>query len=213
MRQMVNLSGMTDGWSILAADTVGKIELSHMVMVAMALLSVVLLLRSTRKRMQRSNIEPKARPQLRVAPEVIQARKVQRELEQTMLELDELSRQIHGRLDTKLARLELLLREADGRIDTLSRKASKPKVKSTFEVTLDQEVPYRLPSQALESEVEVKEEAEHEHAALYRYADQGMSVPEIAQRTGIPHGEVELILALCKTRDLGARASKRKTGS
>ena len=107
-----------------------------------------------------------------------------------MLELDELSRQIHGRLDLKLARLEALIRDADARIERLTTSNRTGEARSTFEVTVGAEV----------DQVPTPGDTER-HAEIHRLADRGLSAIEIAESVGKAPGVVELVLALRKTSD------------
>ncbi len=106
-----------------------------------------------------------------------------------MLELDQLSRQIHGRIDTKLARLEAVIRDADQRIDRLSRLIRTTQGESAQEFTLDREGPDEAHS--ARSDI-----VDDRHAPIYELADSGKSPVEIAREVGQTTGEVELILAL-----------------
>ncbi len=111
-----------------------------------------------------------------------------RDIDQVMLDLDRLSRDIQARFDTRLARLECLIRDADQRIAQLSRCAPETEGAASFDVTLDDEQPTAPEGAATTNAAG--------HHAVYRLADDGLSNIEIAERVGRPHGEVELILGL-----------------
>ena len=129
-----------------------------------------------------------------------------RELEQVMLELDQLARQVHGRLDTKLARLEIVIRDADARIERLSRLMRSAQGGDSVDATLESEAP-RAAS-------ETPAEPERTHGDVCRLADQGRSPSQIAREVGKPVGEVELILALRKTKAAAETvAAGRQPGS
>ena len=162
----------------------------QMVMLALAVVGLTLLLRSTRRRLVRSR-SPGG--ESRCAPTDLQGEyEATRDVEAVMAELDQLSRQIHGRLDTKLARLEAVVRDADERIDRLSRLLRESGGRETIDITLEREDPTDPPSLAGVDD--------SPHAAVYRLADAGRSPVEIAQEVDRTTGEVELILALRKTR-------------
>ena len=113
-------------------------------------------------------------------------------MQEVMLELEQLARQIHGQVDTRYAKLEAVIRDADKRIETLSRLART-----------DDDSP------ALDVTVGIEQKEEHDprsddtalpHSEVHRLADAGLGVVQIAKETDRNVGEVELILALRKTR-------------
>ncbi len=108
-----------------------------------------------------------------------------REIDQVMLDLDRLSRDIQARLDTRLARLECLIRDADQRIAQLSQGAPET---PSFDVTLGDEQPTAREGAATTNDAG--------HQTVYRLADDGLSNIEIAEQVGRPQGEIELILGL-----------------
>lgn len=106
-----------------------------------------------------------------------QQRSVERQMQNLLVELSEMSRQITSQLDTRAARLEALIEEADQKIAQLGRAASKPI-----------ETPAADPRPA--------DDEEHRYAEVYDLSDQGQSSTQIAAALGLNRGEVELILAL-----------------
>jgi hypothetical protein len=88
----------------------------------------------------------------------------------------EFGRDVEGRLDTKISALSTLIHDADERIKALQDLAKSPHARNSNGV---------LPL----------------HREVFRLADEGLDKLEIARRTQIAPGEVELILALRKNRD------------
>ncbi len=179
------------------------LDIPPVAILAVVVIAVMLLLRSTRQRLRRSQTStgPSLREQYQSLSE--QAN-VTRDIEAVMLELDQLSRQIHGRLDSKIGRLEALLREADERIDQLSRQRRAAAGHPTLDVTLDPQHPDGADETAPEGGgVELKRDE------VLRLADEGLSAVDIARRLGQNTGEVELILSLrqAKSRLAGQAAS------
>jgi hypothetical protein len=114
-----------------------------------------------------------------------QQRSVERQMQNVLVELSEMSRQISAQLDTRAAKLEVLIKEADQKLAALksaSNGAQSDPPPSRIEP--DRQEP-RDGGGALE-----------QHAEVYALADQGRSVHEIAERLNRPDGEIELILAL-----------------
>ncbi len=167
----------------------GGFPLSELLLLIIAVAVLTSLMLSTRRRIQRSK-SAKPAPARERWGKLSDRSRGTRGIDQAMLELDELSRQIHGRLDIKLARLEALIRDADARIERLATTSGRGEAKPTFEVTLGAEGgPVPPPGDA------------ERHAEIHRLADRGLSVIEIAESVGKAPGVVELVLALRKTSD------------
>ena len=176
----------------LAASVFEGMTASQMVMLAVGMVGLIVLLGSTRRRVRRSQQSSEVSVRERYA-ELQHEGSASRDVESVMRELDQLSRQIHGRLDTKLAKLEAVIRDADERIDRLSRLARAAKGAGTVDVTLDPEAP-------LVTNPRGSENATTPHADVYRLADGGCLPIEIAKTLGRTTGEVELILSLRKAK-------------
>lgn len=176
----------------LAASVFKGTTVSQMVMLAVGVVGLLVLLGSTRRRVRRSQQSSGVSVRERYADLQHEASS-SRDVETVMRELDQLSRQIHGRLDTKLAKLEAVIRDADERIDRLSRMARAGNGAGTVDVTLDPEDPLAATPRGSES-------ADSPHASVYQLADGGRSPIEIAEALGRATGEVELILSLRKTK-------------
>ena len=113
-----------------------------------------------------------------------------REVEAVMAQLDQLSRQIHGKIDLKLATLQKLIRDADQRIDQLSRMQRGAQGDSTFDIELESETPDRPNDN----------DQQGPHDAVYRLADSGYTPLQIAKELARHTGEVELILSLRRAK-------------
>ncbi len=159
----------------------------QLVALAGALLCLTLVMRSTFRRIRRTRQQPRSTAREMYA-DLQGESEAKRDLEQTMLELDQLARQIHGRIDTKFAKLEAVIRDADERIDKLSRLVSEAKGRSTVDVTVDDN-----------GSTPPRPEPNGRHAAVYQLADDGLKPLQIAEKVGKTTGEIELILALRKT--------------
>ncbi len=121
-----------------------------------------------------------------------QQRAVERDMNNLVVELSEMARQITAQLDTRSAKLEALLREADRRIEQLSaieRSARQMPIPKPVE---SRQLP--PPGDGLPSDPR--------HQVVYDLATEGHNAHDIAQRLGRPAGEVELILALRPNRGM-----------
>ena len=186
--------------ALLTLGAESGITTGRAVILALAVVCLTIVMLSTHRRIRRSQV-PSESPVAKRYFELKERRAATRDMEQVMLELDQLSRQIHGRLDTKLVRLEAVIRDADERIDRLSRLVRSAKEVPSLEVTLAEERPEQECEAAAEPRGTALEQCHHRYAVIYELADRGTSPLQIAEEVGKTDGEIELILALRKARD------------
>ncbi len=161
----------------------------QIVLLAIAVTGLTVLMFSTMRRLRRTQRENRI-PHIRERYATLSnPTGAVREAEQVMLELDQLSRQLHARLDTKLACLGALIRDADRRIESLSQIIHSEPHRTPFHIVLDEQLP-------LESTPRGRPLPDDRHSVVYRLADEGYPPAEIARQVGKLQGEVELILAL-----------------
>jgi hypothetical protein len=110
-----------------------------------------------------------------------QQRAVERQMQNLLVELSEMSRQITAQLDTRASKLETLLHEADQRIAQLHGGGA-----------VRAPAPFEEPRSTIEPTVD----PDPRHVAVYELADRGQDAASIAAELGRPSGEIELILAL-----------------
>ena len=108
-----------------------------------------------------------------------QQRSVERQMENLLVELSEMARQIGAQLDTRAAKLEALIKEADEKIAFIQST-------NNHSISNSRSAPSLQP----------KEMPDPRHAEVYALADEGRDANFIASQLGRPRGEVELILAL-----------------
>jgi len=111
------------------------------------------------------------------------------------VDAQDFTRQMAAILDTKAERLERLIVDADDRLARLERaEGTEPDRRPA---TPSPTPPSTAPTRP---RVEVTGSAEQSldpvHERIYRMADDGLDAVQIAQKTGQPTGQVELILAL-----------------
>ena len=117
-------------------------------------------------------------------------RSVERQMQNLLVELSEMARQMNAQVDTRAAKLQELIKQADERIAALKKVEGDPPEPKEF-------VPPPEPAPAPpEQASSPAAELDPRHAEIYTLADQGKGANEIATRLGRPSGEVELILAL-----------------
>jgi len=120
-----------------------------------------------------------------VQASMAQQRAVERQMQNLLVDLTEMARQISAQLDTRAARLQALLEQADERIAQLRQLSGAAPVDSPQAST--------TPETSASAPVSV---ASLMHAEVYALADEGCGAKEIAARLNRPSGEIELILAL-----------------
>jgi hypothetical protein len=116
-----------------------------------------------------------------------QQRSVERQMQNVLVEMSQMARQITAQLDSRAAKLDALIREADEKIAVLRSQSSAPSPIAP------------LPSPgitAMKAESTEQPMIDARHALVYALADQGRSCKDIAQELSRPSGEIELILAL-----------------
>lgn len=163
---------------------------------------VVLIWMTIRPRFRRRDPLDSATPQHRLA----QQRNVERQMESLLVEMAEMARQITGQLDTRAKKLELLIEEADRRLNDLRGEMPQTAAEYARRAVARME---GLPGDDAAGDERVaplEPEGDDRHAAVYRLADEGHDVGEIARRLARPRGEIELILAL-RRRTRGSDAA------
>jgi hypothetical protein len=117
-----------------------------------------------------------------------QQRSVERQMQNLLVELSEMARQVTAGLDTRAAKLDALIREADEKIATL---AALQQAAATN---------HHAPAAAEPSPAPIPPPCAYEpdprHVEIYTLADQGQTPSQIAGQLNRPNGEIELILAL-----------------
>jgi uncharacterized membrane-anchored protein YhcB (DUF1043 family) len=126
-----------------------------------------------------------------------QQRSVERQMQNLLVELDKMARDMNAQLDTRAAKLEALIDDADRRIAELRRVAASAGRIATGVEPADAPTMRLARDDASEPNIEPAD-VDPRHARIYQLADEGLSAREIAQHLERPSGEVELILALRK---------------
>jgi len=166
---------------VLAELNFDSAEVKGYIAIAMGILGLAYLTLRQSAKKRRDPLEQQ--PTISLA----QQRSVERQMNNLIVEMADMARQITAQLDTRAARLEELIRQADQRIgqlnrgDSLSPGAPAPPSDSRNLASADSRSEPPEPSK---------------HADIYALADQGKSPADIARALDRPRGEVELILAL-----------------
>lgn len=119
-----------------------------------------------------------------------QQRTVERQMENLLVELSEMTRQMSAQLDTRAAKLEMLIKEADEKIALLQQ------LRQNSELSGPSPVQHLTPQDLPPVRRAEPSETDPVHARVYTLADEGKTVSQIASALSRPSGEIELILAL-----------------
>ena len=128
-----------------------------------------------------------------------QQRSVERQMQNLLVELSEMARQITAQLDTRSTKLALLIDDADDKAARLQRLlddcgSALATAAAPPPPLVADEPPALRPE--VEPSVALPDDADPRHRPVYALADGGLSPADIARRLDRPHGEIELILAL-----------------
>jgi len=181
----------------LLADTTAGGQLTEQQMWVFIGLGVMLMIYMAVIRPMMRRKDPLDRPTGMVS--LSQQRSTERQMQNLLVELSEMSRQITAQLDTRSAKLEALIREADAKIAELkslggsTETAAYQSLRSAFQPTSSNRVSESESRTAASNQSDAQDS---HHSDVYALADQGRDAYEIAAQLGRPRGEVELILAL-----------------
>jgi hypothetical protein len=131
-------------------------------------------------------------------------RPVERDLRELMRELSEMTRRSTAQFDARAARLEQLIRAADERLAKLTSAMTPPaSTPASTEGDGDGQHETRLiestptaPAPPEPSSSPSEDAIDPRHVEIYTLCEQGLSIPQIADRLRRPSGEIELIIAL-----------------
>lgn len=177
---------------LLLADTPSSDPHMQWVMIALGVVTLfyVVIIRPAMKK-KRDPLERSP-----IAGSLNRERSVERQMQNLLVELSEMSRQISGQLDTRSQKLQMLIQDADERIAALQqqmKQGNPPKSQPSLEQawTISAPAAPSSPRAALPAEP-----VDEQHLRVYALADQGRTASEIARELNRPRGEVELILDL-----------------
>ena len=123
-----------------------------------------------------------------------QERSVQRGMENLLVELSEMTRQLGAQLETRAAKLEVLIAEADERSARLKALLDQAPARPTF-APAEPPPTEKRPEPPFEN-LAPAPTVDPQHAEIYRLSDEGRVPRDIAADMGRPSGEIQLILAL-----------------
>ncbi len=132
----------------------------------------------------------------KILPDPVQTRMQERELEDVveglLVKLHEIDREVHAKIDTKLAGLNVLVAEADRKISELRLVLGKFETARGIPAGSARATEPR-PISPDDADTPARQER---HTQIYELSDAGEDILSISRKSGIPRGEVELILQL-----------------
>lgn len=158
-------------------------ELPKPLVVSIVVATVVFVVLARRRTVRSSQASPDARRAALGIETRAQAR-IESDLRETVIELENLARRINGEIETKYRKLEAVIRDADARIAELSRLS---RTSESLE---------RDPHSAPDNRIGTRDSKRTDRQAVYALADAGHDAAEIARRLERPEGEIEMLLAL-----------------
>ena len=123
-----------------------------------------------------------------------QQKALERDMQNVIVELSELTRSMSAQLETRAAKLEILIRDADERLAALAEANAHRGPLIETKPNASTAVP-TIAAEPVRS-MRLVQDSEERWNDVYHHADQGMSIPEICRTLNRPRGEIELILAL-----------------
>lgn len=161
-------------------------------------------LRSTKRKLRDRGGSPTAYAREQVARLRDQGH-IKDSMEELLVQLEQLARQINAQIDTRFAKLEESIRCADERIAQLRRLEQACGSRSSVDLIIDDDHPADLPDTAADPAGFPQQDPSpsgpppvhlSQHQQVYELADAGLSTVEVARRVGQSTGEIELILSL-----------------
>lgn len=173
------------------------------------LLALALVLILPRRLARRSRILPKVR--------MSETDRLKRSMDELLIQLQEVAREVNATMDTKMIALKVLVEEAD--LACRQAEAKIAELQSLLEAPpVETDAALRSTSELSEPEAESRcnrdraGERVQLEADVLRLAEEGRTELEIAQETGIPRGEIELVLALRRKTSPEPPSPRQKHG-
>jgi len=185
---------------LLAANGISAGQLALLGMIVAA--TVLTLLSIRRKREGGPSPRAYARE---MAGQIREEKAVQSDMAEIMLRLQQVAREINAQLDAKFVRLERCIADADRRIERMDAPVGGDTRRKRLDVTVGERTSQEAPAPE-------PTEMDRVRRKVQAMTDRGVSASEIARAVGKPLGEVELMIALGKTRPIRAVGEPARTG-
>jgi hypothetical protein len=158
--------------------------------------------RATRVTQRAVTTPPPATATIPATPATPDSAAVERDLRELMRELSEMTRRSTAQFDARAARLEQLIRAADERLAKLTGamtpagEVTADAPQTTLTPLAAEPAPASAPASTPLEPDGSGDVVDPRHVEIYTLCEQGLSIPQIADRLRRPSGEIELIIAL-----------------
>jgi hypothetical protein len=190
---------------------VGSIPDEQTYPILIGLGAVILIYLAVLRPKMRKKKDPLDQPPARAT--MAQQRALERDMQTLLVEYEQMIRNMTSQLDTRAAKLELLIKEADEKLAAL-RAANAGSIPAYSAASAESAAVAEPEAAAIARATDLTPTPRRDptgpdprHAEVYALADQGLPARDVARRTGIPHGEIELML------NIRASSSKRSAAT
>ena len=170
----------------------------YAILVGVVLL-VAIMLRLTYRKQRKSGPSPSTFAREHLA-KIKEEHGMKGDIEELMVQLQELSRDISAQIDTRFTKLEASIQSADERIDTLQKLIRAAQSRPAVDLVADDD-DQPQPSPNLPADPPVLDQM---RSRILSLADLGKNPVEIAREIGRTPGEIELILSLERSSGAGS---------
>ncbi len=192
-------------------ETILAFELTRAAPLLFAIIGAVLLLYSTTRRIS-GKTKLKQSQAANMIPSARQQQDIKCDLQKLIVDLQELARKINAHIDTRFCKLEILIEQADEKIrqlenltnhitDNFDNEHNAHNAHDENEKKTNNE---NTTGNSVENgnKAQTPERIDPERAMIYKLADTGKSIVEIARELNKNTGEIELILSLRRSERL-----------
>jgi len=167
------------------------IRTTDVAIVAVIIVAIVMLMLATHRRSRDSGPSPREYAREQIA-RLRDQQQIRDDMQELLVQLQELSRQINAQADTKFAKLEAAIADADRRIARLERLLQAADALPAAGASPDES--------SSTSPAQPPERGDPFRRRVFELADAGLDPVQIAKQTGRNTGEIELILNLRRRR-------------
>jgi len=159
----------------------GEADMQMVLLMGLVVIIAALMWNAARRRARTNRIDGRADSQARRHNARLQTR-AREDIDELMIRLEELSREICGQIDTRFAKLEHVLAEADVKTRALKAELRRSGAAETGNIP----------------------PADPRHVGIFEAHERGGAIVDIARQHNMTAGEVELILSLERSRRAAA---------
>jgi hypothetical protein len=126
------------------------------------------------------------------------------QIDDMIVKLDDIGREVYAKLDTKIRILNRLIEEADEKIRKLEALGAPAAPAPETKAKPAETKPDKPATGTASAPANPSAPEKGKYATVYALADAGQNVISIARQTGLQPGEIELLLELRRTKKTGS---------